>query len=157
MPTRRLPDNPDVEHLRNQAKTLQRRVRDGDAQALAWVREFHPRPPQTFARADALLVVARSYGFASWPALRATLDVIDRFTRSPHRQPAGDDFLVLACLTYSNDDPARWASARRMLAGQPELAGQSIHTAAAVQSPATSLSPRIGLPSQVRDSRPLMA
>ncbi len=130
MPTRRLPDNPDLEHLRNQAKTLQRGVRDGDAQALALVREFHPRPPQAFARADALLVVARSYGFASWPALRATLDVIDRFTRSPHREP--DDFLVLACLTYSTDDPARWARARRMLAERPELAQQSIFTAAAV-------------------------
>ncbi|MEV4507437.1 ankyrin repeat domain-containing protein [Dactylosporangium sp. NPDC049525] len=138
MPTRRLPDNPDLEHLRNQAKTLQRRVRDGDAQALAAVREFHPRPPQAFARADALLVVARSYGFASWPALRATLDAIDRFTRSPHRRPVDgtsapvDEFLLLGCLTYSNDDPARWARARRMLAERPELAGESIFTAAAV-------------------------
>jgi hypothetical protein len=130
VPIRRLPDNPDVEHLRNQAKTLQRRVRDGDAQALRWVREFHPKPPETFARSDALLVVARSYGFSSWPALRATLDTIERFTRSPHQQPA--DFLTLACLTYSSDDPGRWASARRMLAERPELAGQSIYAAATV-------------------------
>lgn len=138
MPIRRLPDNPDVEHLRNQAKALQRQVRDGDARALELVREFHPRAPQQVARADALLVVARSYGFASWPALRATLDAIERFTRSPHQQPVGganapaDDFLLLACLTYSSDDPARWARARRMLAERPELAGHSISTAAAV-------------------------
>jgi hypothetical protein len=138
VPIRRLPDNPDLEHLRNQAKTLQRRVREGQAQALAAVQEFHPRPPQVVARADALLVVARSYGFASWPALRATLDAIDRFTRSPHRQPVdgtsppADEFLLLACLTYSNDDPARWARARRMLAEEPGLAGHSIFTAAAV-------------------------
>ena len=32
-----------------------------------------------------------------------------------------------------------------------------IQTAAAVQSPATSLSPRIGSPSQVSESRPLIA
>ena len=32
-----------------------------------------------------------------------------------------------------------------------------IHTAAAVQSPFTWLSPRIGRPSQVRESRPLIA
>lgn len=135
MPIRRLPDNPDLEHLRNQAKNLQRQVRDGDQRAVDLVREFHPRPPQALRRADALLVVARSYGFASWPALRATLDVIDRYTRSPHRQAAtggADEFLLLACLTYRDDDPARWARARRMLAGQPGLAGQSIHTAAAV-------------------------
>lgn len=131
MPTRRLPDNPHLEHLRNQAKTLQRRVRDGDGEALGQVREFHPRPGGTFGRSDALLVIARSYGFASWPALHRTVDAIARFTRSPHRDTSGG-FLVLACLTYSNDDPQRWAAARRMLAERPELAGESIFTAAAV-------------------------
>jgi hypothetical protein len=137
VPTRRLPDQPDLEQLRNQAKTLQRRVRDGDAQALELVREFHPRSPASLKHADALLVVARSYGFASWPALRATLDVIGRFTRSPHQKRAdashaADEFLMLACLTYGGDDPARWERARLMLEERPELARHSIYTAAAV-------------------------
>ncbi|GAA1573219.1 ankyrin repeat domain-containing protein [Dactylosporangium maewongense] len=139
MPTRRLPDQPDVEQLRNQAKALQRRVRESDPQALELLREFHPRHrdvrPETVKRADAQLVVARSCGFVSWPALRATLDVIGRFARSPHQQrPAGaaDEFLVLACLTYGGDDPRRWARARQMLDERPELAGHSIYTAAAV-------------------------
>lgn len=42
MPTRRLPDDPNLEHLRNQAKTLLKQVRAGDTEALALVTEFHP-------------------------------------------------------------------------------------------------------------------
>ena len=69
MPTRPLPNNPSVEHLRKDAKRLRASVRSGDADALARVTEFHPRgdrvAPQ-FSLADAQLVIARSYGFASW-------------------------------------------------------------------------------------------
>jgi hypothetical protein len=61
------------------------------------------------------------------------VDVRERYTRRPHQAPRSDDpaeeFLRLACLTYSNDDPARWAAARAMLT--PEIARASLHTAAA--------------------------
>ena len=61
------------------------------------------------------------------------MDVWERYTRRPHAVPRADDpadeFLRLACLTYSNDDPARWAAAQAMLT--PELARTSLHTAAA--------------------------
>ncbi len=43
-----------------------------------------------------------------------------------------DEFLRLACLNYGNDDPARWARARDLLAANPELATATIHTIAAV-------------------------
>ncbi|HYN95633.1 MAG TPA: ankyrin repeat domain-containing protein [Pilimelia sp.] len=151
MPIRRLPGQPNIDQLRSQARTLQRRVRDGEAQALALVRGMHPRlaaivdgsaEATAFTRADALLVVARSYGFASWPALHSVLALIDRFTRSPHRQPVGasgasahdqaDEFLQFACLTYSDDDPGRWAAAGERLAAYPDIAASSIYTAAAV-------------------------
>ena len=39
MPVRRLPSNPSIEHLKQQAKTLQRQVRAGDSAALALVGE----------------------------------------------------------------------------------------------------------------------
>jgi hypothetical protein len=42
VPIVQLPDNPNLDQLRNQAKTLQRFVRAGVPQALEMVREFHP-------------------------------------------------------------------------------------------------------------------
>jgi hypothetical protein len=131
----RLPSDPSLEHLKKQAKTLLARARARDDEALRWVREYHPDPPAELRLAGAQLVVARAYGFPSWPKLRAHLEVIERYTRNPHRveraaDPA-DEFLRLASLTYSSDDPARWAAAATMLAEHPELAHASLHAAAA--------------------------
>ncbi|WP_436758416.1 hypothetical protein [Streptosporangium sp. V21-05] len=174
MPVRRLPDNPSLEYLRNQAKRLKKAVRAADTAALELVAEFHPRPfpglparpagsspvggdPRSFPEfrarsagsppvggpraregftlADAQLTVARAYGFASWPRLRAHLDVLARHSRSPHLVPRSADpvaeFLRLACLPYGNDDPARRREAARALALDPGLAVANVHTMAA--------------------------
>ena len=97
------------------------------------MREYHPAPPAELKLADAQLVVARAYGFASWPKLHAHLDVVERYSRSPHSVPEcadpADEFLRLACLTYSNDDPARREAARALLT--PAIARASLHAAAA--------------------------
>ncbi|OLB79355.1 MAG: hypothetical protein AUI14_10375 [Actinobacteria bacterium 13_2_20CM_2_71_6] len=142
MPTRHLPHNPRLEHLRKHAKALLRGVHSGAPEALDLVREFHPRPdatadPAGFALADAQLVIARMYAFPSWPRLRAHLDVVSRYSRSPHHEPPGDDDLAdrllrLACLGYGADDVGRHAQARELLAGHPELAAANVYTAAAV-------------------------
>ncbi|GAA1541170.1 ankyrin repeat domain-containing protein [Kribbella lupini] len=140
MPTRRLPDDPNLEHLRNQAKTLLKQVRAGDADALALVAEFHPADSADSIRglADAQLVVARSYGFPSWPQLGRHLGIIERYTRSPHRQSVGgpvetpgeraDEFLRLATLHYGQDDPQRPDQARALLARFPDVAVSNIFT-----------------------------
>lgn len=145
MPPRGLPGNANLEHLKNGAKSFQRAVRAGDAGAAEVVREFHPRltgaavgSPElaAFSHADALLVVARRFGFASWPALKAHIELVAPLARSPHdvgpSDSAADEFLRLACLTYGGDEPARWAQAERMLAGAPELATANLATMAAV-------------------------
>ena len=149
MPTHRLPSDPSLEHLKGQARALQQRVRAGDAAALAVVREHHPRLTRLVAGdvasvglklADAQLAIARMYGHPSWPRLRAYVEVVGRYSSSPHQAPAGsetpegraDDFLRLACLTYGGDDPARRERARALLAEHPEIARASIHTIAAV-------------------------
>ena len=61
MTVRRLPDNPDFEHLKNEARMLQRHVRASDPVAVAEVRERHPAAGDlsAFRLADAQLVVAR--------------------------------------------------------------------------------------------------
>jgi GNAT superfamily N-acetyltransferase len=87
-----LPPDPSLEHLKNQARSLQRRVRAGEAQAVAAAREFHPRLAARagdaaalarFSLADAQLVVARRYGLASWAGLRRSVAVVIRPVASP--------------------------------------------------------------------------
>jgi ankyrin repeat protein len=102
------------------------------------VGRYHPRPPAPaeFRLADAQLVVARAYGFASWPKLASHLAVVERYSRVPHRQPTdegslADRFLVLACLTYGADDESRVHEARELLAAHPELPSMSLCAAAA--------------------------
>ena len=144
MPPRGLPGNANLEHLKNGAKSFARAVRSGDAGAADVVREFHPRlgdaergspELEAFTHADALLVVARSFDFESWPKLKAFLESTREFARSPHRVPPGvgpvDEFLRLACLNYGDDEPERIEEARRMLVRSPELSRAAMHAAAA--------------------------
>jgi hypothetical protein len=97
VPVRRLPSNPNLDHLRYQAKDL---LKDHDARnqaAAQRIREFHPR----FNRAtdaeifdaqlslgDAQLTIAREYGFPSWARLKRHIEkptLSDRFDL-PHQQ-----------------------------------------------------------------------
>lgn len=71
---RPVPDRPNLTNLRKQAKALLRAWRAGDQRALTRVRVGHPRGERLpvdgqHSLADAQLVVAREYGFASWARL----------------------------------------------------------------------------------------
>ncbi len=92
MPVHDLPGNPSLEHLKNQARVLQQRVRATDPGAVAAVREFHPRladatadSPELarFPLTGAQLVIARQYGFGSWARLRRHVAVMIRPVGSP--------------------------------------------------------------------------
>ena len=74
MPQKTLPPSPDLDHLRRQARDLQKARYDGDLSADQWIREFHPRPKEPFTLADAQLTVARLYGYPSWARLKSTLE-----------------------------------------------------------------------------------
>ncbi|WP_128378509.1 ankyrin repeat domain-containing protein [Streptomyces cavernae] len=138
MPVHRLPDQPSLERLRKQAKVLLHHVRAGMPNALALVTEFHPQPPTALKLSDAQLVTARMYGFASWPRLKQYVDIVERFSRSPHQVPPGEDlsreFLRLACLTYGDDYPGRTGEADQLLARHPEVATADVFTMAATGS-----------------------
>jgi ankyrin repeat protein len=137
MPPRGLPGNANLEQLRNGAKSFLKAIRAGDAGAADVAREFHPRYDALveFRLADAQLVIARSYGFASWPKLKAWLELSAAYSRSPHHEPERpdrlDEFLRLACLNYGDDDPARWRRASEMLDAEPELGRANLCAAAA--------------------------
>jgi hypothetical protein len=70
-PTRTLPSKPSLTQLRKQAKELLKSYRAGKEAAVAEVERFERSPdPANFALADAQRVLARAYGFSSWPALK---------------------------------------------------------------------------------------
>jgi len=78
VPTRQLPKQPSLEQLRKQAKDLLGQYRAGNPATVAEVERFERRPdPTTFALNDAQRVLARSYGYESWPKLKAFVDGVN--------------------------------------------------------------------------------
>lgn len=96
-PTRSLPAVPSLEQQKKQARELLKGARAGDADALGRVRSHHPRAsaldPAAVALADAQLVLAREYGFPSWPRLKAHIESVleSRRTRVFVREVAYHD------------------------------------------------------------------
>jgi ankyrin repeat protein len=136
-----LPDQPNLEQLRNQAKSLRRAVLDSDRAAVAEVAARYPDAPGPgFPLGAAQLVVARRYGFASWTRLKRHVEVLTRYSRFPDRvstDNAADTFLRLACLNYAADDgPARWEQARHLLERDPGIVTGNVYVAAATASAA---------------------
>src|SRR5437868_1964299 len=136
MTTVPLPDDPNLEQLRKQAKDLRDLSRAGVQGALDLVGAHHPDGPHAVSLAGAQLVVARHYGFSSWGMLKRHVETIQHYRRTPDEvHSAGslaDEFLLLACLRYGDDDtPSRWQRAARLLAEHPEIIRTSVHAAAA--------------------------
>jgi ankyrin repeat protein len=72
---RHLPPRPDLDQLKRQAKELLDAFRAGDPAAIAEVQaHLHRTDARAFALHDAQLVLARAYGFDSWPKLKAHVD-----------------------------------------------------------------------------------
>jgi hypothetical protein len=83
MPVRRLPSNPNLDHLKYQAKDLLRERSALSALAAQRIREFHPRFRRAmdkeifdaqFRVSDAQVTIAREYGFPSWARLKRHIE-----------------------------------------------------------------------------------
>jgi ankyrin repeat protein len=118
LPTRRLRERPDLDQLRRQAKELLESFRAGDPAAVAEViGHYHAANPATFALHDAQIVIARSYGYDSWPKLKAYVDGVT-VRRLSEAVRAGD-----------------LAGVRAMLKVRPELASGGMLDAVLNRSP----------------------
>ena len=74
-PSRAMRENPDVDQLRRQATELLEAYRAQAPDAVVEIAAHHrTATPETFALHDAQFVLARSYGFESWPKLEAAVD-----------------------------------------------------------------------------------
>ena len=83
MPVRRLPSNPNLDHLKNQAKDLLKAHSARSPEVAQRLREFHPRFKRAADAAifdtplrlsDAQLAIAREYGFPSWTRLKKHIE-----------------------------------------------------------------------------------
>ena len=78
LPTRRMREHPDLEQLKRQAKELLAGFRAGETAAAEEVRaHYEGARVDAFALHDAQLVIARGYGFDSWPKLKAYVDGVN--------------------------------------------------------------------------------
>ena len=83
MPVKRLPSNPNLEHLKHQAKDLLKDFAARDLRVAQRLREFHPRLARktdveifqaVLTLSDAQLAIAREYGFPSWTRLKRHIE-----------------------------------------------------------------------------------
>ena len=122
---RPLPDSPDLDQLRKQAKDLLRAARAGDPTTLSRFRTL-PSLAQAgddeLARAqlalhDAQSVIAREHGFPSWNALRERVEEVT----------LGIDDAVREFVEAATD--GRTSRAERLLGLHPRIAGVNVHAA----------------------------
>ncbi|HEY6248046.1 MAG TPA: ankyrin repeat domain-containing protein, partial [Pyrinomonadaceae bacterium] len=105
-----LPDRPSLESLRKQAKKLQRDATDGDGDAIARVRAQLPNSDLLLTRRDALLVIAREYGYAGWWDLVAEVN---------KRQGKGLDWAITQSRRVIHDNDVE--GLKKLLADYPKL------------------------------------
>src|SRR6266700_3584447 len=75
LPTRAFREHSDLDQLKRQAKELLEAFRGGDPAAVKEVNaHYRGADAATFALHDAQLILARAYGFESWPKLKAYVD-----------------------------------------------------------------------------------
>ena len=108
-----LPAQPNLDHLRRQARDLLRAARAGESPAVERVQAVSDRP--TLAAAQ--LAVAREYGFASWARLKTEVEA-----RSAELATLADEFCVASIRDWTG-------RAVRMLEARPELASYNLATA----------------------------
>jgi ankyrin repeat protein len=113
VPPVQLPVQPNLDHLRRQARDLLRAARAGDTIAVERMRAVSDR----LTLAAAQLAVAREYGFASWAKLKTEVQA-----RSAELAKLAEEFCVASIRDWTG-------RAARMLAARPELASYNLATA----------------------------
>lgn len=75
--SRALPERPNLEQLKKQAKSLLKDLKAGDATTVALV-AHHERNPDAnaFGLQDAQRILARAYGFSSWTRLKERIAIV---------------------------------------------------------------------------------
>ncbi len=134
MPVRRLPPNPNLDHLKHQATDLLKERAAHDPAGAQRIREFHPRFSRStdaeifgahFKLSDAQLTIAREAGFASWARLKKHIEkpgLNDRMSLPHHERIEDPQFRRAVDLLDAGDV----AGLRAHLKRYPKLGKQRV-------------------------------
>jgi len=104
-------DNPDIDQLKRQARELLEAYRAQSPDAIIEVAAHHrTAAPGTFALHDAQFVLARSYGFESWPKLKASVEGVT--TKRLHEAVQKGDLGAVRALLARRPEIRRSAARR---------------------------------------------
>ncbi|MGB9031791.1 MAG: ankyrin repeat domain-containing protein, partial [Acidobacteriaceae bacterium] len=145
MSDREIPERPNLEQYKKQAKELARDCAERLPAALDRIRRHHPRLKSltddqlpTITLADAQLVLAREHGFPAWPQFAAHLETL-RIIRSVENLPDPvNTFIEVAVVPrHGWHASGTLEHAELILARYPHLATANIYTAAILADEAT--------------------
>ncbi|MCW8132958.1 MAG: ankyrin repeat domain-containing protein [Planctomycetota bacterium] len=125
-----LPAVPSLEQLKKQAKDLRKAAASGDAAALARIRavpELKDHDGKGLTAAHAQLVLAREYGFESWPKLKHHVER----ARLQAGDPAAAFFEAVLTTSAGNNFELDFARATAALASNPDYARANLYAACA--------------------------
>ena len=113
--SRDLPERPNLEQLKKQAKDLLRAVRAGSPEAL---KRIGTSDPKIFALHSAQQVIAEEYGFKNWEALRREIDRNRTMVKPPELETARGNKIWETITAAASGDVS---SLRRLFDSDPGL------------------------------------
>lgn len=144
MPDRFLPDFPNLEQYRKQAKELLRDARAGKVTAKARVFKHHPRfrnfaseQSCILALADAQLVLAREHGYLSWAEFAKRVETLHIIGSLEKLDDPHNTFLEVACADrHGGHRSGSLEHAQILLSRYPAVAAASIFSSSALANEA---------------------
>jgi Ankyrin repeats (3 copies) len=149
MPEKQLPVRPNLEQYKKQSKDLAKECGLGIPDALARVQRHHPRfhklteseiRASQITRTDAQLVLAREYGFESWPKFARHIETLQLILSVASLTDPVTAFIEVACVPrHSGHGSGTLEHAELILARYPQVATANVFTAAILADEAAVL------------------
>jgi ankyrin repeat protein len=146
VPDKFLPDQPNLDQQKKQAKDLLHAHAQAEPTALDRIARHHPRLHNQpldairvarFQLADAQLVIAREHGFESWPKFAKHIKTLRLSREVASLGDPASAFIEAACSPRHGHRSGTLEEAEMILARYPQVAASSIYTAAILADEAT--------------------
>ncbi len=145
MSDKTLPDRPNLEQYRKQAKELRRSVAAGTPAAIERIRRHHPRfrhaesdSVRVLSLADAQLVLAREHGYESWPEFARHIETLRVIRAVEDLRDPVNTFIEVACVDrHSWHGSGTLEHAEMIRARYPEVSTANIYSASILGNVAT--------------------